>query len=72
MEKKNRPIQQAANSDIRKSDITPATSTVQEPKRTPKNTALAFICCELALRVGRKMTFSAIAVFRLAGTMPAS
>ncbi|EMQ4448288.1 TPA: hypothetical protein ACGAON_004237 [Citrobacter freundii] len=36
MEKKNRPIQQAANSDIRKSDITPATSTVQEPKRTPK------------------------------------
>lgn len=29
MEKKNRPIQQAANSDIRGTDITPPTSPVQ-------------------------------------------
>ncbi|WP_410750451.1 hypothetical protein [Citrobacter sp. U14242] len=36
MEKKNRPIQQAANSDTRTSDITPTTSHEQEPKRTPK------------------------------------
>ncbi|HHG8881056.1 Uncharacterised protein [Enterobacter hormaechei] len=36
MQKKNRPVQQAANSDIRTSDITPATSTVQPFKRTPK------------------------------------
>ncbi|MDW2642881.1 hypothetical protein RYZ59_04685 [Citrobacter sp. HN-141] len=36
MEKKNRPVQQAANSDIRTSDITPTTSPVQVPKRTPK------------------------------------
>ncbi|EIW3878611.1 hypothetical protein L9J51_001423 [Klebsiella pneumoniae] len=36
MKKKNRPVQQAANSDIRTSDITPATSPVQVPKRTPK------------------------------------
>ncbi|SLO38733.1 Uncharacterised protein [Klebsiella variicola] len=36
MKKKNRPVQQAANSDIRTSDITPTTSPVQVPKRTPK------------------------------------
>ena len=36
MQKKNRPVQQAANSDIRTSDITPTTSTVQPFKRTPK------------------------------------
>ncbi|EOZ1497455.1 hypothetical protein U9W95_005131 [Enterobacter hormaechei] len=36
MEKKNRPVQQAANSDIRTSDITPTTSPVQVSKRTPK------------------------------------
>ena len=36
MEKKNRPGQQAANSDIRTSDITPTTSPVQPFKRTPK------------------------------------
>lgn len=36
MEKKNRPEQQAANSDTRTSDITPTTSTVQPFKRTPK------------------------------------
>ncbi|HHQ5851756.1 hypothetical protein I4P08_14185 [Enterobacter hormaechei] len=36
MEKKNRPVQQAANSDIRISDITPTTSPAQESKRTPK------------------------------------
>ncbi|VEB93462.1 Uncharacterised protein [Citrobacter koseri] len=36
MEKKNRPVQQAANSDICTSDITPTTSPVQVPKRTPK------------------------------------
>ncbi|HGF0117964.1 TPA: hypothetical protein ACGBTX_002183 [Klebsiella aerogenes] len=36
MEKKNRPIQQAANSDARTSDITPTTSYGQAPKRTPK------------------------------------
>ncbi|MCX2868217.1 hypothetical protein ORL23_12065 [Kluyvera cryocrescens] len=36
MEKKNRPIQQAANSDTRTSDITPATSHEQVLKRTPK------------------------------------
>ena len=35
MNKKNRPLQ-AANSDIRTSDITPTTSPVQVPKRTPK------------------------------------
>ncbi|RUR91054.1 hypothetical protein [Pectobacterium polaris] len=35
MEKKNRPLQ-AANSDIRTSDITPTTSTIQPFKRTPK------------------------------------
>lgn len=36
MKKGNRPEQQAANSDIRTSDITPTTSPVQVPKRTPK------------------------------------
>lgn len=36
MEKKNRPKQQAAKSDIRRSDITPTTSPVQASKRTPK------------------------------------
>ncbi|MEN6842968.1 hypothetical protein ABFB97_26795 [Klebsiella pneumoniae] len=36
MKKKNRPEKQAANSDIRTSDITPTTSPVQVPKRTPK------------------------------------
>lgn len=36
MEKKNRPVQQAANSDIRTSDITPTIRPVQVPKRTPK------------------------------------
>ena len=36
MEKKNRPVQQAANSDIRTSDITPTTRPVQALKRTPK------------------------------------
>lgn len=36
MEKKNRPIQQAANSDTRTSDITPTTSLEQVSKRTPK------------------------------------
>ncbi|EFG5030858.1 hypothetical protein BM600_000333 [Escherichia coli] len=35
MEKKNRPLQ-AANSDIRVSDVTPLTKSLQEPKRTPK------------------------------------
>lgn len=36
MKKENRPEQQAANSDIRASDITPTTSPVQVLKRTPK------------------------------------
>ncbi|MDP8775895.1 hypothetical protein QZR43_25370 [Serratia marcescens] len=36
MEKKNRPIQQAANSDIRGSDVTPPAPTTQAPRRTPK------------------------------------
>lgn len=36
MEKKNRPVQQAANSDTRMSDFTPPTSAIQAPKRTPK------------------------------------
>ncbi|MCW8351387.1 hypothetical protein [Citrobacter portucalensis] len=36
MEKKNRPVQQAANSDTRTSDITLTTSQEQVPKRTPK------------------------------------
>lgn len=36
MEKENRPVQQAANSDIRTSDVTPDTYTIQLFKRTPK------------------------------------
>ncbi|MDZ4034458.1 hypothetical protein U0868_23200 [Kluyvera ascorbata] len=36
MEKKNRPIQQAANSGTRMSDVTPTTSHEQVPRRTPK------------------------------------
>ena len=36
MGKKNRLVEQAANSDIRTSDITPANSTLQVSKRTPK------------------------------------
>lgn len=36
MEKKNRPEKQAADSDTRMSDIKPATSQAQAPKRTPK------------------------------------
>ena len=36
MEKKNRPVQQAANSDIRTSDIAPPTSATQAPRRAPK------------------------------------
>ena len=36
MEKKNRPIQQAANSDTRTSDITPPSHHKQAPRRTPK------------------------------------
>ncbi|MCW6976993.1 hypothetical protein NYV38_00565 [Escherichia coli] len=35
MEKENRPLQ-AANSDIRVSDVTPLTKSLQAPKRTPK------------------------------------
>ena len=35
MEKKNRPLQ-AANSDIRTSDVTPPAPTTQAPRRTPK------------------------------------
>ncbi|EAM3338122.1 hypothetical protein I2533_001241 [Salmonella enterica] len=35
MEKKNRPLQ-AANSDIRMSDVTPHTERIQASKRTPK------------------------------------
>ena len=42
MEKKNRPLQ-AANSDIRVSDITPLTKSLQAPKRTPKKHR-AWIC----------------------------
>lgn len=36
MEKKNRPIQQAANSDTRTSDITPPSHHKQATRRTPK------------------------------------
>lgn len=36
MEKKNRPVQQAANSDIRGSDVTPPAHSIQQMKRTPK------------------------------------
>ncbi|WP_446030277.1 hypothetical protein [Lelliottia amnigena] len=36
MEKKNRPVQQAANSDTHASDVTPATGIIQAYKRTPK------------------------------------
>ncbi|MDZ1463408.1 hypothetical protein ACNAT8_12375 [Klebsiella quasipneumoniae] len=37
MEKKNRPVQQAANNiDIRGSDVTPPAPTTQAPRRTPK------------------------------------
>ncbi|MEB0895703.1 hypothetical protein [Citrobacter freundii] len=36
MKKKNRPIQQAANSDIRGSDVTPPAHSIQQMKRTPK------------------------------------
>lgn len=35
MQKENRPLQ-AANTDTRGSDVTPAVDTVQAPKRTPK------------------------------------
>lgn len=44
MEKKNRPLQ-AANSDIRMSDVTPHTERIQASKRTPKNIVPASICC---------------------------
>lgn len=33
---KNRPVQQAANSDIRGSDVTPPAHSIQQMKRTPK------------------------------------
>lgn len=36
MQKENRPEQQAANTDTRGSDVTPATSHKQAPRRTPK------------------------------------
>ncbi|KJM64906.1 hypothetical protein B5M10_14010 [Pluralibacter gergoviae] len=36
MEKENRPVQQAANSDTCGSDFTPPARTVQAPRRTPK------------------------------------
>ncbi|MBX4799115.1 hypothetical protein DP157_18490 [Klebsiella michiganensis] len=36
MEKKNRPIQQAANSDTRGFDVTPPAHVIQAPRRTPK------------------------------------
>lgn len=36
MEKKNRPLLQAANSDIRTSDVTPASGFIQAHRRTPK------------------------------------
>ncbi|EPK1678804.1 TPA: hypothetical protein SBQ34_001859 [Raoultella ornithinolytica] len=36
MKKENRPGQQAANTDTRGSDVTPATSHKQAPRRTPK------------------------------------
>lgn len=36
MKKKHRPVQQAANLDTRRSDVTPPAHPVQSPKRTPK------------------------------------
>ncbi|HID4130305.1 TPA: hypothetical protein ACXE8V_000590 [Pluralibacter gergoviae] len=36
MEKENRPVQQAANSDTRGTDVTPPARAVQAPRRTPK------------------------------------
>ena len=36
MKKENRPGQQAANIDIRGSDVTPPAPTTQAPRRTPK------------------------------------
>ncbi|MBZ7649417.1 hypothetical protein [Klebsiella grimontii] len=36
MKKENRPVQQAANTDTRGSDVTPPAYTVQASKRTPK------------------------------------
>ena len=68
MKKKNRPVQQAANSDIRTSDITPTTSPVQVPKRTPKKHRARVYMCVPALRDGQKTIFCVTAVFRLAGT----
>ena len=36
MKKEKPPVQQAANSDIRTSDVTPPAPTTQSPRRTPK------------------------------------
>jgi hypothetical protein len=63
MEKKNRPVQQAANSDIRTSDITPTTSPVQVPKRTPKKHRARVYMLRTGVEDGQKMIFCATAVF---------
>lgn len=46
MEKKNRPLLQAANSDTRRSDVTPPADTVQSSKHTPKkHRARVYMLC---------------------------
>lgn len=46
MNKKNRPLQ-AANSDIRVSDVTPLTKSLQAPKPHRKSIVPESICCVL-------------------------
>ncbi|MGU9774821.1 hypothetical protein ACV3J7_00145 [Salmonella enterica] len=45
MKKENRPIQQAANTDIRMSDVTPTTSSTQARRTPKKHRARVFMLC---------------------------
>jgi hypothetical protein len=65
MEKKNRPVQQAANSDIRTSDITPPTSR-HKRHDTPKKHRARVYMLRTGVEDGQKTTFCATAVFHLA------
>lgn len=71
MEKKNRPLQ-AANSDIRVSDVTPLTKSLQAPKRTPKKHRARVYMLRTGIEDGQKMTFFATAVCLLVVTMQQS
>jgi hypothetical protein len=69
MGKKNRPVEQAANSDIRTSDITPPIAHYKFLSAPQRNTVLASICFAMASMDGQKMIFCITATFHLDAIM---